>query len=68
MSGGISSLPPLTIQDEGVTQGQALVLDFTGAGVTATSVDETTTVTIPGGGGPGGGSMDDALAVTVCLA
>lgn len=38
-------------QDEGVTIGAAPILNFTGAGVTATDVGGVVTVNIPGGGG-----------------
>lgn len=48
ISGGGGSA--LTIQDEGVTlTATADVIDFVGAGVTATAVGNTVTVTIPGG-------------------
>jgi hypothetical protein len=46
--GGSSTI---TIQDEGVSQGSAGTINFTGAGVTATVAAGTATVNIPGGGG-----------------
>lgn len=66
--GGGSGSSGVTTQDEGVTVGTAqTTLNFTGSGVTASSVGATTTINIPSGGG-GGGSIDDALAITACLA
>jgi len=55
-SGGGGGLSALYIQDEGITQGTASYIDFTGAGVTATVSNGTASVTIPGGGGGTGGS------------
>jgi hypothetical protein len=55
-SGGGGGLSALYIQDEGITQGTASYIDFTGAGVTATVLNGTASVTIPGGGGGTGGS------------
>jgi hypothetical protein len=46
--GGSSNI---TIQDEGLSQGSAGTINFTGAGVTATVGGGTATITIPGGGG-----------------
>lgn len=43
----------LSIEDEGVLQGTATVLDLVGAGVTATVAGGTATITIPGGVGGG---------------
>lgn len=43
----------IEIRDEGATQGRARVVDFTGAGVTATVSGQIATVTIAGGGGGG---------------
>ncbi len=37
------------VSDEGVLQGLARLLDFVGAGVTATMVGDIATITIPGG-------------------
>jgi 7,8-dihydro-6-hydroxymethylpterin-pyrophosphokinase len=48
----------VTVQDEGVSQGTATVLNFVGSGVTASTTSGTTTVSIPGGGSSGGGSME----------
>lgn len=45
---------PIQFEDEGVdlgTQGSVEEIDFVGAGVTVSRVDNTLTVTIPGGGG-----------------
>jgi hypothetical protein len=39
---------PLTIKDEGISQGNPQTIDFTGAGVTATRNGDTVTVDIPG--------------------
>ena len=50
LSGGGSSL---TIQDEGVSLPVRSLLNFTGAGVSATDSGTATTVTIAGGGGGG---------------
>ena len=56
---------PLIIQDEGTTIGAALILNFTGAGVTATLTSSgLVTVNIPGGGGGGGAP---ANATYLCL-
>ena len=41
------------IRDEGVSQGRALAINFTGAGVTASVSGFVGTVNIPGGGGGG---------------
>lgn len=41
------------IQDEGVSQGRAVAVNFTGAGVTASISGFTATVNIPGGSGSG---------------
>jgi len=50
-----STMPPYTgtfvVEDEGVVQGSAPILDFVGAGVTAAVGGGVATVTIPGGGG-----------------
>lgn len=43
--------PGVAIEDEGSPLGDATVLDFVGAGVTATMGGGTATITIPGGGG-----------------
>ena len=45
------SIGGVIAQDEGVTIGAAPILNFTGAGVTATDVGGVVTVNIPGGGG-----------------
>jgi len=53
---------PVTIKDEGVTKTTGVtVIDFTGAGVTATNVGSIVTVNIPGGGG---GSTDTGSLLT----
>lgn len=46
----------VTIEDEGVVEGVATIVDFVGAGVSVTFAAGEATVTIPGGGG--GGSAD----------
>ncbi len=46
-----------TIQEEGTPVAQESVIDFQGAGVTATPGTGKTIVTIPGGGGGGGGLL-----------
>ena len=56
-SGGGGGLSALYIQDEGVTQGTASYIDFTGAGVTATVTGGTASIAITGGGGGGGGAQ-----------
>lgn len=43
----------LAVQDEGIAQGSATTMNFTGAGVTATVGGGTATVNIPGGAGTG---------------
>lgn len=54
---------PLLVQDEGVTIGAALILNFTGAGVTATLTSAgLVTVDVPGGGG-GGAPVDATYLV-----
>lgn len=45
-----------TVQDEGTPLTQRTVLNFTGAGVTASDSGGITVIDIPGGGGGGGGS------------
>lgn len=47
------SLTGVTTQDEGVEVGFAGIMNFTGAGVTATVAGNVVTVDIPGGGGGG---------------
>lgn len=42
------------VLDDGASQGYAQFLDFAGAGVVATVVGTTATITIAGGGGGGG--------------
>jgi hypothetical protein len=50
--------PILTVRDEGVdVVASPTVLDFTGAGVTATHVGSVVTVNVPGGGGGGGDAI-----------
>ena len=53
------SNPGVTVQDEGVSLTQRAILNFIGAGVTATDNSGTgaTDITISGGGG-GGGTSD----------
>jgi hypothetical protein len=51
MNGGGGGLSALYIQDEGVTQGTASYIDFTGTGVTATVTGGTASISITGGGG-----------------
>lgn len=43
--------PPLQVQDEGVSQGNVVKLNFAGAGVTAAVSGDTATITIPSGSG-----------------
>ena len=57
--GGYSS-----VEDEGSGLTARSIINFTGAGVTATDVGSKTVVNIPGGGG---GSLDDVLAVRALL-
>jgi hypothetical protein len=52
MNGGGGGLSALYIQDEGVTQGTASYIDFTGPGVTATVTGGTASISIIGGGLP----------------
>jgi len=52
-TGAYYTLPGVLTQDEGGPLNSAQVLNFTGAGVTATFSGGTTTVNIPGGGGGG---------------
>ena len=47
------TLPGVPTQDEGVEVGFAGIMNFTGAGVTATVAGNVVTVDIPGGGGGG---------------
>lgn len=57
----ISDLGTITlVSDEGVIIGSAAYMNFVGAGVTASCVGSTCTITIPGGGV--GGSSPDAFA------
>jgi hypothetical protein len=51
------------IRDEGISQGRALAINFTGAGVTAAVAGFVATVTIPGGGG--GGASATTVEVNV---
>lgn len=53
-SSGGSSWDGVAVEDEGAAQGDAFMLDFVGAGVTASVAGGVATVTIPGGGGGGG--------------
>jgi hypothetical protein len=55
--GGGGGLSALYIQDEGITQGTASYIDFTGAGVSATVTGGTASIAITGGGGGGGGAQ-----------
>jgi hypothetical protein len=50
LNGGGGGLSALYIQDEGITQGTASYIDFTGAGVTATVTNGTASISITGGG------------------
>lgn len=43
--------PRVEIKDEGISQGRASIVDFTGAGVTASVSGQTATVNIAGGAG-----------------
>lgn len=43
--------PPITVQDEGTTQGTVETINFTGSAVTASVSGSTATVNITGGGG-----------------
>lgn len=52
------------VQDEGVSQGYASTINFTGAGVTASISGATATVNIPGGGG-GGSATAATITSTV---
>lgn len=45
--------PSIQINDEGVSQGQAAVVNYVGAGVTATVTGNTATVTIAGASSTG---------------
>ena len=65
-SGGGGGLSALYIQDEGITQGTASYIDFTGAGVSATVTNGTASINIPGGGG--GGTGGSAQTFTQSLA
>lgn len=47
------TIPGVIVNDEGTALGNALILNFTGAGVTASVSGGTATVNIPGGGGGG---------------
>jgi hypothetical protein len=51
------------VQDEGIAQGSAGTLNFTGAGVTATVSAGVATVNVPGGGGGGTGQMTATFLV-----
>jgi hypothetical protein len=62
MSSGYS-LTGVLGQDEGVPIGSGATLNFTGAGVTATSSGGVITVDVPGGGGGAGGWTDGGTAV-----
>ena len=42
---------PVEIRDEGSSQGVSRILDFTGAGVTASIAGGVATINVPGGGG-----------------
>jgi hypothetical protein len=55
LNGGGGGLSALYIQDEGVTQGTASYINFTGTGVTATVTAGTASISITGGGGGGEG-------------
>ncbi len=59
--GGGGGLSALYIQDEGITQGTASYIDFTGAGVTATVSNGTASINIPGGGGGSGIEGQNAI-------
>jgi hypothetical protein len=61
MNGGGGGLSALYIQDEGITQGTASYIDFTGAGVTATVSNGTASINIPGGGGGSGIEGQNAI-------
>ena len=60
------SLTGVTTQDEGLNVGFAGIMNFTGAGVTATVAGNVVTVDIPGGGG-GGGAPVNAQYLTLAL-
>ena len=47
------SIPGVIADDEGNVLGQATILNFVGAGVTATVTNGVATINIPGGGGGG---------------
>ena len=53
LNGGGGGLSALYIADEGITQGTASYLDFTGPGVIATVSNNTASITISGGGSAG---------------
>ena len=55
LNGGSGGLSALYIQDEGITQGTASYLNFTGTGVTTTVTAGTASISISGGGGTGAG-------------
>ena len=56
-AGGGGGGGTVVVQDESIVLGDAATLNFAGAGVTATLVGSTATITIPGGGGGGGSSV-----------
>jgi hypothetical protein len=53
LNGGGGGLSALYIADEGITQGTASYLDFTGPGVVASVSNNTASITISGGGSAG---------------
>lgn len=61
------SIGGVIAQDEGVTIGSAPILNFTGAGVTASDVGGVVTVNIPGGGGAPPAAEYLVLAVDAAL-
>lgn len=53
LDGGTGGAGTVNIEDEGVLEGAADTIDFTGAGVSVTFAGGTATVIIPGGGSGG---------------
>lgn len=53
LAAGVLNWDGVAVQDETIAQGNALTVNFAGAGVTAAIVGSTATITIPGGGGAG---------------
>lgn len=61
--GGGSGISYITIHDEGIDQGNVTILDFEGAGVTATVSGSTATITVVASGSAS--NLDDLLDVTI---